>query len=478
MDIAPGIYNTGTATVDAGGLVVSFQGAPNLQAAIRHGDRFGGHVGLPIRIASVATDTVTLAHPWPGPAQTAAPYEISFTPYDLGYREEFGEIIKRYGRGALPAMAELVGVDKAVPMFTGPQTMTLLTQQDLTQGVRYDVQVATLIDRAAYDNSAEAFAVLVSDTGDGRAAIYSRVGAAGNWSEPAYITGPAVTLDITEVDPVPYGTPPDVTLTPVAGGYGMKFDIPLGMVIEPGTITTLPPDQPAAWDWVPIPGGYQVNLSVPRGPTGDIDGVSPFWVTRLGSDVDATAARAGLGATTVGDVLFTAVDAAAARVGLGATTVGSSLFTAADAAAARAAMGARSLYPGDVITSAISTRNDALLCNGAPVSRTTYAALFAAVGAYYGNGDGSTTFNVPDYRGLFLRGLDNGRGIDPGRTLYSRQGFAIQAHNHALGVFAGAGGAAAFSAAGGAPTTYYSTNSTGGSETRPENASVNYFIVF
>jgi microcystin-dependent protein len=39
-----------------------------------------------------------------------------------------------------------------------------------------------------------------------------------------------------------------------------------------------------------------------------------------------------------------------------------------------------------------------LLCNGAAVSRTTYAALFAIIGTAYGSGDGSTTFNVPDRR--------------------------------------------------------------------------------
>lgn len=46
-----------------------------------------------------------------------------------------------------------------------------------------------------------------------------------------------------------------------------------------------------------------------------------------------------------------------------------------------------------------------LLCDGAAVSRTTYATLFAAVGTTYGAGDGSTTFNVPDYRGRFVLGV-------------------------------------------------------------------------
>lgn len=47
-----------------------------------------------------------------------------------------------------------------------------------------------------------------------------------------------------------------------------------------------------------------------------------------------------------------------------------------------------------------------LLCNGAAVSRTTYASLFAAIGTAYGTGDGSTTFNLPDMRGRVPVGLD------------------------------------------------------------------------
>lgn len=62
-----------------------------------------------------------------------------------------------------------------------------------------------------------------------------------------------------------------------------------------------------------------------------------------------------------------------------------------------------------------------LLCQGQAVNRTTYAALFAAIGTAFGVGDGSTTFNVPDMRGEFPRGLDAGRGVDTGRTLGSAQ---------------------------------------------------------
>lgn len=62
-----------------------------------------------------------------------------------------------------------------------------------------------------------------------------------------------------------------------------------------------------------------------------------------------------------------------------------------------------------------------LVCNGSSVSRTTYDALFAAVGTAFGPGDGSTTFTLPDLRGEFLRGWDGGRGIDGGRAFGTYQ---------------------------------------------------------
>lgn len=54
-----------------------------------------------------------------------------------------------------------------------------------------------------------------------------------------------------------------------------------------------------------------------------------------------------------------------------------------------------------------------LYCNGQAVSRADYARLYAIVGDRYGNGDGSTTFNVPDLRGMIVRGMDDARGVDP-----------------------------------------------------------------
>ncbi len=73
-----------------------------------------------------------------------------------------------------------------------------------------------------------------------------------------------------------------------------------------------------------------------------------------------------------------------------------------------------------------------LPADGSPVSRTTFAALFAAIQDYYGVGDGSTTFNLPDLRGEFIRGLDSGRGVDSNRALGSAQGDQNKTHNHGV----------------------------------------------
>jgi microcystin-dependent protein len=93
-----------------------------------------------------------------------------------------------------------------------------------------------------------------------------------------------------------------------------------------------------------------------------------------------------------------------------------------------------------------------LKANGAAVSRSTYAALFAAIGTTFGAGNGSTTFNLPDLRGEFPRGWDDGRGVDSGRTFGSAQGDAIrnitgsvgQVYRAAVGSGSGALGMSAF----------------------------------
>jgi microcystin-dependent protein len=128
-----------------------------------------------------------------------------------------------------------------------------------------------------------------------------------------------------------------------------------------------------------------------------------------------------------------ATSASAALTALGGTVTGKAVFTAADVAAALVALGLTDAQvpAGQVGHFARATAPSGwLAASGQAVSRTTYAVLFAAVGTTYGAGDGSTTFNLPDLRGEFLRGLDSGRGVDTGRTLGSAQAAAMLNHTH------------------------------------------------
>lgn len=76
------------------------------------------------------------------------------------------------------------------------------------------------------------------------------------------------------------------------------------------------------------------------------------------------------------------------------------------------------LVPGELKMFAGTTAPDGyLFCNGSAVSRTTYADLFAAIGETFGSGDGSTTFNLPDFRGRSPIGTGN--GDSPGGTTWT-----------------------------------------------------------
>ncbi|WP_210712592.1 phage tail protein [Pseudomonas sp. MWU349] len=72
-----------------------------------------------------------------------------------------------------------------------------------------------------------------------------------------------------------------------------------------------------------------------------------------------------------------------------------------------------------------------LVADGSQVLRANYPALLAAINGAFGWGNGSTTFNLPDMRGEVIRGLDLGRGINPGRALGSIELDAMQGHGHA-----------------------------------------------
>jgi len=142
------------------------------------------------------------------------------------------------------------------------------------------------------------------------------------------------------------------------------------------------------------------------------------------------------------------------------------------------------LQPGDVGYFAMSAApNGWLKANGALVSRTTYAALFAAIGTTYGAGDGSTTFALPDLRGEFVRGLDDGRGVDSGRAMGTAQGDEVKAHKHRVQSTLGStnaslspGGATGFAGWNNGANGFTDGNNlvenTGGAETRPRNVAL------
>ncbi|MFW2585538.1 tail fiber protein [Aliarcobacter butzleri] len=143
-----------------------------------------------------------------------------------------------------------------------------------------------------------------------------------------------------------------------------------------------------------------------------------------------------------------------------------------------------------------------LECNGAAISRTAYSKLFAAIGTTFGAGDGSTTFNIPDLRGEFIRGWDNGRGLDTGRTFGSKQVDQFESHSHTgtaasagahthtvTSVLSGTNGPSGLSSSytnfttattssAGAHSHSLTINNTGGIETRPTNLALIYGIKY
>lgn len=137
-----------------------------------------------------------------------------------------------------------------------------------------------------------------------------------------------------------------------------------------------------------------------------------------------------------------------------------------------------------------------LECNGAAVSRDVYSDLFGLIGSTYGDGNGTTTFNIPDYRGEFLRGWDHGRGVDPdsgsrtdrgdavtGDNIGTKQGHEYEAHKHirgtastVVGTYGNANVSGDHNDITGTATTSPFTSTEGGNETRPRNVNIMWCI--
>lgn len=119
-----------------------------------------------------------------------------------------------------------------------------------------------------------------------------------------------------------------------------------------------------------------------------------------------------------------------------------------------------------------------LFCDGRAISRVQYPELFAAIGTVYGLGDGASTFNIPDTRGLFKRSAGLGGGVDEHkyRSIGSKQGDSVKSHTHTTPL--DDGGFFAYGGGGGMAGTNRpleadgTSGAYGAAETRPVNIAV------
>lgn len=190
-------YGDGTATVAVGSRTVTGTDTGWLTEVagltpIKVGDKFGIHVGRPIVIEQIISDTeLLLADDWPGPAQTDAPYKVELTSPTIAAVEAMRRLLASLSNGNLDSLSEItIGTDD-IPIGIGPGVFGTISKFELKDGVQFNVAVPDLAGRAAYNGAAAGFRVLVANIGDGRSALYIKNSAtSGDWSVPYYITGP------------------------------------------------------------------------------------------------------------------------------------------------------------------------------------------------------------------------------------------------------------------------------------------------
>ncbi|HEV7345790.1 MAG TPA: hypothetical protein VGN60_09200 [Devosia sp.] len=150
-----------------------------------------------------------------------------------------GKFTRVYGEAtdaSRPAEIEQISPDQVATATLNKRASDLFAELSILTP-NWDAQVADLASRAEYDDewmseSGRPFAVLVSNIGDGRAAIYSKVSAtSADWSDPAFFSGPVGPLPDVEVGSTTTlepGSPATVAATPTAGGVSLSFGLPAG----------------------------------------------------------------------------------------------------------------------------------------------------------------------------------------------------------------------------------------------------------
>lgn len=197
--------------------------------------------GNPMPIATVNSDTeITAALKWTGPTGTYSYAIVRDTAYGqqtVNNAQALATYIQRLNNPALAATAGVTPGSNKLLLFTGANSATVIDLEDILQGVKFDEEVPTLADRAAYDAEAEGFRVLVANIGDGRSAFFTKKSAAaGDWSVAFYITGatgdvgPYTDITIGPTTTLPAGSQAEVTLVPVSPGViRLDFALPKGV---------------------------------------------------------------------------------------------------------------------------------------------------------------------------------------------------------------------------------------------------------
>lgn len=320
-------YSTGTASVADGGTTVTGAGGANWnENNAKRGDTL--QIG---EFQTIITDVdagTLIIPPWGGGAQSGASYNIWQTSLDRYAGIEYARSLNRF----IEAINE-----KGYFVFVGPDE----TEPDPSYGEEGQFALQPSIGKMWVKEPA-GWDFVGTFRGFGTPAAYD--------NGEAYVAFDVVTLDGSSyvcIAPTTGNAPPNATYWAVLAGKGEQGDEGSAATISIGTVTTVAAGSPASVSNSGTSGAAVFDFEIPAGQ----DGTGDMTAANALSELSAVkpAARANLGATTVGDAVFIAANAAAARTAIGSTTVGDAVFVAASAAAARTAIGVPIGVPDAII---------------------------------------------------------------------------------------------------------------------------------